>query len=854
MSNGTAVSGYLIKRYSATTNAVQTIGSGCSGTITALTCTETSVPNGQWQYTVTPLFATNWTGAESAKSSVAYTNPLAPTNAITLSNVTGAAVLGGTTVYYNGTNAGSFTLTNAVTDAGSGPASSSTAALGGTSTGWTTTPSTVSTPTGGPYVSSSFSWAAGTASSPTEVVTGRDQANNRALTTLAFVNDSTPPTGTISYTNGYQAGKFVTVAFSGSDSGSGLASAQLQRASANLVGGTCQTFGAFANLGTLNPISPYTDIAVSNSMCYNYRYLLTDLVGNAFTATSSSTAWVDYAGAVRYETTGVVSQLRFGDSPLNGNVVAADSVGSLNPKYINGAVQGANGELPNDSDTAVTLDGGNDYLQDTTPTGLPTGSSSRSVELWFKTSATTQQALFAYGSFANAEEFGLWINAGGNAFTAWGWGGAYDSTFATPASVEDGKWHQVVETYNGTALVVYLDGASLGSFDMTRNTVVDSYGLQIGEIVDPGDPNSGFNFSGSLDEFSVYSAALSQTDVTNHYQLGANTSADTSGPTGGSVAATGLGGTNSLYSTSTTLNVALAKGTDASGLAPMGAYLFRATAPLTSTGNADGVCGTFGGYSLVATDPGTPFTDSVSDQACYVYRYSVPDTLGNYTTYASTLIKVDTTAPSTPTLAFSALSNVFVSGNNVYYKAGTNGHFTVTATSTDSTSGVNLTFPTTLGTNWTTSGTASATSRTYTYTGTPTASGVETVTATNNAGAASSATFNLAPDAAGPVGASISYLNGTQASTNVSVTFGSGTDTGSGIASTVISRRTATVNGNGTCGTFTGAWTTASTNPAGSPVSITVPTVNRCYEFEITVTDNLNNTTTVVGTDAIKVT
>ncbi len=45
---------------------------------------------------------------------------------------------------------GSFTLTNAVTDAGSGPASSQTATLGDTPTNWTHTGSTVSTPRGRP--------------------------------------------------------------------------------------------------------------------------------------------------------------------------------------------------------------------------------------------------------------------------------------------------------------------------------------------------------------------------------------------------------------------------------------------------------------------------------------------------------------------------------------------------------------------------------------------------------------------------------------------------------------------------------------------------------------------------------
>jgi hypothetical protein len=746
LANGTAVSGYIVKRYNATTLAAQTILSSCNGTITGLSCTESSLPTGSWRYSITPVFATNWVGTESALSTVVYTDPTPPVNNLSLSNIVGGAAISGSTAYYRGSVAGSFTITNALTDVGSGPASSTTGALGGTTTGWTHTPSTVSAPTGGPYVSNTFSWTAGTTSGPSETVTGRDLANNTAVTTGSLVNDSTAPTGTISYTNSYQVGRYVTVTFTGADAGSGLLSAQLQRSAANFVNGGCGTFSAFANLGAANPVSPYTDSTVTNSKCYNYRYVLTDLVGNTFTATSASTAWVDYAGAVRYQTTGILSQLRLGDSSINVNTTAVDSVGSLNPTYFGGPTLGANGDPQNDPNTAVTFNGTNQYLQDKTPTGLPTGAASRSVELWFKTMSTAHQSLFTYGSFANNSEFGLWIDPLGATLTAWGWGGGNDPTFTSASTVDDGKWHQVVETYNGTTMSLYVDGALLSSQPETRNTVIDTYGLQIGDVVEPNDINSGFPFNGSLDEFSVYTTALTTTDVLNHFQLGANQGTDSTGPTGGSVAVPVGTGTGSLYSTSTTLNLTLVKGTDASGVSGSAAYLYRATAPLTSTANADGVCGAFGAFTLVAADPSATYADTVADNACYAYRYSVPDVLGNYTTYASSLVKVDTTPPAAPTLVFKTLSDATVSGNVVTYtysRFGQN-HFTVTVTATDTTSGIlstgytfSMSSPTT---GWTVTGTG--TSRTFTFASNA-GPGTETITVTNNAGISSSATITL---------------------------------------------------------------------------------------------------------------
>ena len=64
---GQSVTGYTVKRYNAS-GAAQTVGSGCSGTIIALSCTESSVPAGTWTYTVTPLLYA-WLGSESAASS-----------------------------------------------------------------------------------------------------------------------------------------------------------------------------------------------------------------------------------------------------------------------------------------------------------------------------------------------------------------------------------------------------------------------------------------------------------------------------------------------------------------------------------------------------------------------------------------------------------------------------------------------------------------------------------------------------------------------------------------------------------------------------------------------------------------
>ena len=65
--DGTAVPSYIVKRYDALTNALQTTLAACSGNVGATSCVEHGVPTGNWKYTVTPA-AGVWRGTESAKS------------------------------------------------------------------------------------------------------------------------------------------------------------------------------------------------------------------------------------------------------------------------------------------------------------------------------------------------------------------------------------------------------------------------------------------------------------------------------------------------------------------------------------------------------------------------------------------------------------------------------------------------------------------------------------------------------------------------------------------------------------------------------------------------------------------
>ncbi len=113
---------------------------------------------------------------------------------------------------------------------------------------------------------------------------------------LTYVLDVTAPTGgSISYADGYttQASIVLTVADGSDDSGINTATRTVQRKSATLSNGTCGSYGEFSTVTPSGTYPSLTDSSISSGYCYQYKYLVSDTIGNQATYNSSNTVKVD---------------------------------------------------------------------------------------------------------------------------------------------------------------------------------------------------------------------------------------------------------------------------------------------------------------------------------------------------------------------------------------------------------------------------------------------------------------------------------------------------------------------------------------------------------------------------------
>ena len=420
--------------------------------------------------------------------------------------------------------------------------------------------------------------------------------------------------------------------------------------------------------------------------------------------------------------------------------------------------------------------------------------------------------------------------------------------FGSPALTITGSFGPAFRQYlSGTTVFYNPQGSNAAGFTVAAENVTDSE-TGIDQVGFPA--LAGFGGGGGVDHPGPYQTSYSWTSsstasgsraVTAYNGIGLSSTSsftvtpDLDAPTGGSVTANGSA--SDSYNSTGNVSVAHVDFTD-TGAGISSGDITRASATLS--GDA---CGPFSGAVVV---PGLTETGLVT--GCYRYSSTSTDNVGNTATAVSAIVKVDTTGPSTPTLAFSGLSsNAHYDGaGTLYIRPAGGGTFTVTASATDAQSGIQgYTFGSLNSDGGSNLG-GSQTGDHFDYTFGASATAPTTpriVKATNNAGIDSAdATYRITADTTAPTGGSITANGGAVDSYNttgaVAVAKTLFTDGGAGIASNVVTRATATLSGN-TCGSFGGAVVVSGATDGGL--------ADGCYLYTLTGTDRVGNVATAVS-------
>jgi PKD repeat protein len=262
------------------------------------------------------------------------------------------------------------------------------------------------------------------------------------------------------------------------------------------------------------------DGSVTAGQSHTYRVRASDGDGNTATSapvsvTVSTAELSGYALAVLDD--GATTYWRLGGTStvkpdLNG-VMDADSGSGLTETA--GAIHG-------DSDPASQFSGdGSAWMAGRDTVATP---GEFSTELWFKTATNRGGKLIGYGrsksDLSSSYDRHVYMHNDGRLTF-----GAYPGgvrTVTTPASYNDDQWHHVVATQGPSGTYLYVDGtlqASDGS--LVSGEGFTGYWRVGGDNLNgwTSQPSSHW-FAGSLDEVAVYPAALADSTVRAHYDLG----------------------------------------------------------------------------------------------------------------------------------------------------------------------------------------------------------------------------------------------------------------------------------------------------------------------------------------------
>jgi alpha-tubulin suppressor-like RCC1 family protein len=212
------------------------------------------------------------------------------------------------------------------------------------------------------------------------------------------------------------------------------------------------------------------------------------------------TVFMNYPGIQAADAT-MVANWKFNQS--TGTTVS-DSSGKSNTGTINGTPNW----VPGVEGNSLEFNGVNNYVTCSNSTSLNV-KGNISIEAWIKTTSYEVQICAKYGGGANPPGYALRIMNGRLSF----WCGPSNGTwYSSTGLVNDGNWHYVAVTGDGTNGAFYIDGKPSGNFPFTA--IRDNAGskLYLGCYEGMG------CFLGKLDEVTLWNRALTATEISSHYQ------------------------------------------------------------------------------------------------------------------------------------------------------------------------------------------------------------------------------------------------------------------------------------------------------------------------------------------------
>jgi hypothetical protein len=516
----------------------------------------------------------------------------------------------------------------------------------------------------------------------------------------------------VSYPNGVQSTGSVTISTAdGTDTGAGIdpSSRTLERQTAALAAGACQSFGSWSAV-----TSPDT---VPDATCARYRYRVADRVGNQQTYVSTNIVQVDSGAPTGPTLTlSAASPSEF----LAGTTLYYNPSGTNTASFtVTAATSAASGIAKVTFPSLAGMSGGGDvtttpyaatynWTASATATGSQTvtaksnagGASTSSFTVTPDTTAPSGQTVAIVGGpWFTSPSVAITTTSGSDAGSGLATGtallerasaplangtcgsfGAYGGSYTSPdTSVVSGRCYRYrysiadkvgnrstpVETTIATVDTTAPSAPALTFSALTHASVAGSSvyyntntsgGFTVGAAsTDPesgvasyGFPSLGTGWTGTSGVYSFTSGAIAPAGPST--VTATNAAGLTSSPTSFSALADGSapsgGSVNYADGYATTASVAISLANGTDLLSGIdGPSTQLQRASATMT---DGACGAFNAYTTIATAPALSYTDTtVTSGNCYRYRYLVDDKVGNEATNTSSgIVKVDTNAPT----------------------------------------------------------------------------------------------------------------------------------------------------------------------------------------------------------------